>query len=309
MSRVLTGTDKSGSFRFYLAVTTDMVEKARQIHDLTPLACAGLGRVLTGAGLMSMMLKNDSDRLTVQFKGDGPAGQILACGYGDGRIRGYIANPQVELPLKDKGKLDVGGSLGIGELTVIKDMGLKEPYSGTIALVDGEIADDLTAYYYISEQQNTSIALGVKVGRERNVIAAGGMFIQMLPGAEDAVIDALEEMIGNLPPITTVVEQALLACGGMPQNEDDVLKHMMQQIFGSLPAEYAPQILELRDVKWECDCSRERMAAALMTIGASELETILKEDGQAELGCQFCRSKYRFNAEELQEIINKAKGK
>ncbi|MEG0662191.1 MAG: Hsp33 family molecular chaperone HslO, partial [Anaerovoracaceae bacterium] len=196
MSKVLIGMDKSKSFRVYLTITTEIVEEARKLHDLSPLACAGLGRVLTGAGLMSTMLKNESDRMTMIFRGDGPAKQILVCGNGKREIKGYIANPDVELPLTKEGKLDVGGSLGIGELTVIKDLGMKEPYTGTIALVTGEIADDLTAYFFISEQQNTSIALGVKVGRERTVLAAGGMFIQMLPGATEEAISALETMLG-----------------------------------------------------------------------------------------------------------------
>ena len=158
MSNVYTAIDKSGSYRVYLAVTTDLVEEARVIHDTSPVATAGLGRVLTGTGLMGLMLKNQSDKLTVIFKGDGPAKQILATAFADGRGKGYIANPYVDLPLNECGKLNVGGSLGIGDLTVIKDLGLREPYVGTIALVDGEIADDLTAYYYISEQQNTAIS-------------------------------------------------------------------------------------------------------------------------------------------------------
>ena len=208
MNKVITGMDKSGSFRVYLTISTELVETARQIHNTTPLATAGLGRVLTGTGLMGLLLKNESDKLTVIFKGDGPAKQILATASADGAVKGYIANPDVDLPLNEKGKLDVGGSLGIGELTVIKDLGLKEPYVGTISLVSGEIADDLTAYYYISEQQNTAISLGVKVDVDYTVKAAGGMIIQMLPDAKEAAADALEAMIADLAPITTLVEEA-----------------------------------------------------------------------------------------------------
>ena len=177
MNNVYTGIDRSGSYRVYLAVTTELVEEARKIHDTTQVAPARLGRVLTGTGLMGLMLKK------------------------------YIANPDVDLPLNEAGKLDVGGSLGIGELTVIKDLGLKEPYVGTIALVDGEIADDLTAYYYISEQQNTAISLGVKVDTDCSVMAAGGMIIQMLPDAKEEAIDALEAMLADLPPLTTLGEE------------------------------------------------------------------------------------------------------
>ena len=158
MSKAMIAVDKSGSYRVYVAVTTDLVEEAVSIHDTTPVASAALGRVLTAAGLMGIMLKSDEDKLTVNFKGNGQARQILATAHGDGTVKGYIANPYVDLPLKENGKLDVGGALGEGELTVIKDLGLKEPYMGTIALVSGEIADDLTAYFYISEQQNSSVA-------------------------------------------------------------------------------------------------------------------------------------------------------
>ena len=214
MSKVVTGIDRSGSFRVYVTITTDTVAKAAEIHKTTPLATAGLGRVLTGAGLMGLMLKNEGDRLTVQFKGDGPAGQILATADGRGNVKGYIANPDVDLPLTDRGKLDVGGSLGIGQLTVIKDLGLKEPYMGQIDLVSGEIADDLTAYYYISEQQNTSIALGVKIDVDYSVKAAGGLFIQMLPDAQEGAIDALEAMIADMKPLTSIIEDVQAAGAG-----------------------------------------------------------------------------------------------
>ena len=209
MSNALIAIDKSGSYRVYITITTDMVQKASDLHDATPLAAAGLGRVITAAGLMGIMMKNDKDKLTVSFKGEGPAKQILATAYGNGTVKGYISNPYVDLPLKENGKLDVGGSLGIGELTVIKDLGLKEPYIGTIALVSGEIADDLTAYFFISEQQNSSVALGVKIERDLSIGAAGGMVIQMLPDAKEESIDALEVMLDKLPPMTTLISKVM----------------------------------------------------------------------------------------------------
>lgn len=301
MNKVITGMDKSGSFRVYLTISTELVETARQIHNTTPLATAGLGRVLTGAGLMGLLLKNDSDKLTVIFKGDGPAKQILATASADGAVKGYIANPDVELPLNEKGKLDVGGSLGIGELTVIKDLGLKEPYVGTIALVSGEIADDLTAYYYISEQQNTAISLGVKVDVDYTVKAAGGMIIQMLPDAKEAAADALEAMIADLAPITTLVEEAEAAGAGKTQ--EGVLQTMMDQIFGKLPEEFQVETLEFRDLRWECDCCEERLEQVLMTIGEDDLSEIIREDGQAELVCQFCEKKYFFDKTHLERIL------
>ena len=301
MSKVYTGIDKSGSYRVYLAVTTDLVEEARRIHDTTPVATAGLGRVLTGTGIMGLMLKNKSDKLTVIFKGDGPAKQILATAFADGRVKGYIANPYVDLPLNEIGKLDVGGSLGIGELTVIKDLGLREPYVGTIALVDGEIADDLTAYYYISEQQNTAISLGVKVDTDCSVMAAGGMIIQMLPGADEAAVDALEEMLADLAPITTIVEEATAEADG--QGEERILSLMMDRIFGEMPEDYKVSGLEFRDLRWECDCSEERLEQVLMIIGEKDLSDIIEEDGQAELVCQFCCKKYHFDKEHLERIL------
>ncbi|MGI6257022.1 MAG: Hsp33 family molecular chaperone HslO [Anaerovoracaceae bacterium] len=301
MSKVLIAVDKSGSYRVYLTITTDLVEEARSLHDITPLATASLGRVLTGAGIMSIMLKNPKDRLTVMFKGDGPAKQILAVGTGDGSVKGYIADPKVDLPLTKEGKLDVGGALGVGELTVIKDMGLKEPYVGTIALVSGEIAEDLTAYHYISEQQNTSIALGVKVGREWQVLTAGGMFIQMLPGAQEEAIDAIEEILTKMKPITTLVAEGAVSAGG--KTEEEVLEDLLGKIFCDIPQEYTPKALEYREIKWRCDCSKERMERALMAIGRSDLEEILTEDRQAELECHFCGSKYGFTEEELQKMI------
>lgn len=301
MSKVLIGIDKSKSYRAYLSITTDMVEEARNIHMTTPLATAGLGRVLTAAGLMGIMLKNESDKLTVQFKGDGPAKQILATVDGRGNVKGYIANPDVDLPLTEKGKLDVGGSLGIGDLTVIKDLGLKEPYMGTIALVNGEIAEDLTAYFFISEQQNTSVALGVKIERDYHVGAAGGMIIQMLPDAQEGAIDALEAMIGALSPMTTLIDQ--VTASGKGKSESGLLQDLADVIFGSMPEEYRLEKLGEREIRWNCDCSEERLAQALMTIGKKDLTEIIEEDGQAELQCQFCLKKYHFDKARLEKIL------
>lgn len=331
MNKTLIAIDRSKSFRVYLTISTDLVQEAAKIHDTTPLASAGLGRVLTAAGLMGIMLKDDDNKLTLHFKGDGPARQILATAYGDGRVKGYISNPYVDLPLNDQGKLDVGGSLGVGDLTVIKDLGLKEPYTGTIALVDGEIADDLTAYFYISEQQNSSVALGVKVERDLSIGAAGGMIIQMLPDAQEGAVDALEKMIGAMPPLTTLIsglsgssdpeidrpaEAASADDSGQPAGEtlqadaenqeaSERLAALLQEIFKDVPEEYQPEILAEREIRWECDCSRERIESALLTIGRRDLTEIIEEDGAAELQCQFCCKKYHFNKDELVEILDR----
>ena len=301
MNKAIIALDRSKSFRVYLTISTDLVQEAADIHDTTPLAAAGLGRVLTAAGLMGIMLKDADNKLTLHFKGDGPAKQILATAYSDGRVKGYISNPYVDLPLNDKGKLDVGGSLGVGELTVIKDLGMREPYTGTIALVDGEIADDLTAYFYISEQQNSSVALGVKVERDLSIGAAGGMIIQMLPDAEEGAVDALEKMIGEMPPLTTLISQ-------LAEDDQDAGKRvaaLLQKIFKDVPEEYQPEILDEREIRWECDCSRERIENALLAIGRKDLTEIIEEDGQAELQCQFCCKKYHFNKDDLVAILDR----
>lgn len=302
MSKVLIAMDKSGSFRVHVTITTELCREAAKIHETTPVATAGLGRVLTGTALMSTMLGEPDNKLTVMFKGDGPARQILACANGNGDIKGYIANPNVDLPLNN-GKLDVGGSLGIGELTVIRDMGMGEPYSGTIALVSGEIAEDLAAYYFISEQMNTSVALGVKVGEDLDVLVAAGMFVQMLPGAQEGAVDELEKLLGDMPPITTVAEQTLVRSAGL--TEEGILEEMLKLIFGGLSDDYALEVKGSRDVRWQCDCSRDRMKNALATIGKDDLREIIDEDGQAELSCNFCNSKYKFEKNELEEIFEK----
>ena len=301
MSNSLIAIDKSGSYRVYITITTDLVQKAADLHDTTPLAAAGLGRVLTAAGLMGIMMKGEDEKLTVSFKGDGPARQILATAYGDGTVKGYISNPYVDLPLKAEGKLDVGASLGIGELTVIKDLGLKEPYIGTIALVSGEIADDLTAYFFISEQQNSSVALGVKIEKDLSIGAAGGMIIQMLPDAKEESIDALEAMLDKLPPMTTLISKVKEEGAGL--SEEGLVRKLLEEIFKDMPEEYSVQPLEERNIEWNCDCSKERMQAALMTIGRKDMTDIIEEDGKAELQCQFCLNKYNFSKEELTEML------
>ncbi|MDD4200583.1 MAG: Hsp33 family molecular chaperone HslO [Eubacteriales bacterium] len=312
MGKVLIAMDKSRSFRVYLTITTDLVAEAAKIHDTTPLGSAGLGRVLTAAGLMGIMMKNATDKLTVIFKGDGPAKQILATGYGTGKVKGYIANPYVDMPLTEAGKLDVGGSLGTGGLTVIKDIGLKEPYMGTISLVSGEIAEDLTTYFFISEQQNSSVALGVKVETDYSIGAAGGMIIQMLPqdGGESAnageevregAIEALEKLIADMPTMTALIDE--VTSNNKAASESGLVLLLLEKIFEGIDEAYKPEVLAERDIKWECDCNRERIEKALMTIGRRDLEEIIEEDGEAELECQFCLNKYQFNKEELEGIL------
>ncbi len=249
------------------------------------------------------MMKGEQDKLTLNFKGDGQAKQILVSSNGKGEVKGYISNPNVDLPATKDGKLDVGGSLGIGELTVIKDIGLKEPYTGSIAFVTGEIADDLTAYFFISEQQNTSVALGVKLDKDTSVKYAGGMIIQMMPGFEEEAVDALEEMLKELKPLTSIIEEVSEENKG--KSMEGILEALMNKIFKDMPTEYMPEVLEFREIGWQCDCNRERLENVILTIGKKDLTEIIEEDGQAELVCQFCESKYAFNKEELTSLLDK----
>ncbi len=297
MNKVLTAIDKSGSFRLYLTISTELVQQAANIHQTTPLATAALGRVLTGAGLMGLMLKSEKDKMTVIFKGDGPAKQILATADGKGNIKGYISNPSVDLPLKENGKLDVGGAIGRGELTVVKDLGLKEPYVGTTELVSGEIAEDLASYYYISEQQNTAVSLGVKIERDYSVGCAGGLILQLLPDASEKAISALEKVIAQMEPITTLIDRI------EEREPEERLRQLLVEIFGELPEEFAVEELEIRNMDWNCDCSFERLEKVLMTIGEKDLKEIIEEDGEAELVCQFCLEKYKFDKAHLEKIL------
>ena len=304
MNKALIAIDKSGSFRVYLAITTSMVEEARKVHETSPLATAALGRVLTGAGLMGLQLKNTRDKLTVQFKGDGPAGEILVTAYGDGRVKGYISNPDVDLPLRPDGKLDVGGSIGIGTLTVIKDLGLKEPYVGKIDLVSGEIGDDLTAYFFLSEQQSTSVALGVRINPDYTTASAGGMIIQMLPDSHPESVDHLEALLAEMESISQLTEEVVAQSTG--KTEEAILNSLLERIFSKLPEEYAVQPLEYREIGWNCDCSEERLEQVVISIGSRDLRDIIEEDGQAELICQFCGTKYQFDKDHLERLLEES---
>ena len=304
----LIALDKSGSYRVYLTITTEMVAKAIEIHECTPLAGAALGRTMTGAGIMGLMLKEDDYKLTLQIKGDGPAQEILAAANGKGEVKAYISNPYLDLPLKGPGKLDVGSAVGSGTLTVIKDLGMKEPYVGRIDLVSGEIAEDLTQYFTASEQQPSSVALGVRFDGEGKVETAGGMVIQVMPDAKEEALTALEDSLFYMDSLTLLIKDAWESAREKSEDPsvEAACEELLNIIFKNMPEEYQPEILDRREISWNCDCSRERMAKALVSIGAKDLREIIEEDGQAELHCTFCRKKYQFNKEELQELLKYA---
>ena len=267
----------------------DLVERARNIHTLLPMATAALGRALLGASMMGDMLKEQKGSLTLQIKGGGPLGTILAVSDCEGNVRGYVQNPHVELIEKYPGKLDVGAAVGDerGTLTVIKDIGLKEPYVGSIGLFSGEIADDLAMYFVESEQIPTACALGVLVGTDQSVTSAGGYLIQLLPGASEEIITKIEAGVRKLGPVSAALE------GGL--DGEGLLRAVL--------SEFELEILEKHPVEYRCYCSRERVSRALVSMGRAELSALIEEQGQAELTCQFCDRVYHYSKEELEELL------
>ena len=291
MDKLVRGNSMDGAIRVFAAVTTDIANRAQQIHHTYPVATAALGRLLTGAAIMGAAgLKNDTDSMTIQIKGDGEIGTLVAVTDCKSRVRGYVSNPFVDRPLNEKGKLDVGGAVGAGTLSVIRDLGMKEPYIGQIPLVTGEIAEDLTYYYAKSEQIPTSIALGVLVDTDNSVIASGGFMIQLMPEATEEMAVRLEEILKDVPPVTEMIS------GGM--SAEDILFRVTDGF--SMVCEN-----KTTEPVYECTCSKERMEKALVSIGRQELQDIIDEQGSAELTCQFCDNKYNFSRSELEELLKR----
>lgn len=289
---VIRALDKDKSIRIFIASTTNMVEEARNTHNTTPVATAALGRTLTATGIMGFMLKSEKHKTSLQFKGDGPLGTVLAVSNSRGEVKGYVGNPYVDLPIKDNGKLDVGSAVGKnGSITIIRDLGLKKPYIGKTNIVSGEIAEDLTYYFATSEQQPSSVALGVLVGKNLSVRASGGYIVQVLPNISEENLSKLENIINNVSPISTLIDRGL--------TPEEILK----EVFGSFDME----IKEKRDIKFKCDCSRERLEGAIISLGEKEIKNIIEEDGKAEITCNFCNTAYDFNREELSRLVEEAK--
>lgn len=272
-----------------VAVTgRDLVERARNIHTLLPMATAALGRALLGASMMGDMLKEQKGSLTLQIKGGGPLGTVLAVSDYEGNVRGYVQNPHVELMEKHQGKLDVGAAVGsTGTLTVIKDIGLKEPYVGSIGLFSGEIADDLAMYFVESEQIPTACALGVLVGTDQSVTSAGGYLIQLLPGASDDIIDKIEAGVHRVGSVSHALE------GGL--DGEGLLRAVL--------SDFQLEILEKHPVEYRCYCSRDRVTRALISMGREELSSLIQEQGQADLTCQFCDKIYHYSQEQLEALL------
>ncbi|MGN0182253.1 MAG: Hsp33 family molecular chaperone HslO [Candidatus Ornithomonoglobus sp.] len=293
MDTLIRGNSIDGTIRVFVTITTDLVNEAHKIHDTSATASAALGRLLTGAAIIGAQLKSEDDSTTLQIKGDGPLGLLVAVTDSRSHVRGYVGNPHADLPENAKGKLDVGGAVGRGFLSVIRDLGLKEPYIGQTPLVSGEIAEDLTYYFATSEQVPTAIALGVLVDTDLSIKAAGGYMIQLMPEATEATADRLTEIVENAMPITDMIANGMSA----------------QDIAFTITDGF-DMLLENQAIvpRYECKCSRDRMERALISIGKKEIREIIEEQGEAEMCCQFCDKKYKFNRTELEEILAQAKG-
>ena len=274
--------------RVYAAVTTDLVNEAIRRHDCYPVAAAALGRTMTGALLLAANLKN-KEALTVNIRGDGPLKNITADAVPEGFVRGYVADPHVELPLNDKGKLDVGGGVGRGLVTVTRFTGLREPMRGSSEIVTGEIAEDLTNYLYVSEQTPSSIGLGVLVDTDFSAKAAGGFIIQPMPDADEETISRLEENLQKLRPVTTMIDEGKDA------------REIILEIMNGFEMEF----LTTTDLAFRCQCSKERLEDVLLNLNHDDMESLIA-DGQAEVCCHFCGEKYHFSKEELQHLLKLA---
>jgi len=290
---IVRGTAANGQVRIFAATTRDMVETARSHHDTSPVMTAALGRLLTAGSMMGSMLKGEKDVLTLQIRGDGPGKGLTVTAGSDSFVKGYALNPKVLIHAKANGKLDVSGALGNGYLSVIKDMGLKEPYNGQVELVSGEIAEDLTYYFATSEQVPSSVGLGVLMDKDNTVKRAGGFIIQLMPFADDAVITQLEANLQLISPVTTMLDEGM--------SPEDIAAKVLE------PMEL--EILDTIDTGFRCDCSKKRVSKVIASLGRKDLESIIADGEDIEVKCDFCNTSYGFTVAELKDILKKGKSK
>ena len=281
---------RNAGIQISAASTTGLVERAREIHNTTPLATAALGRTLTATAIMGSQLKAEGGSVTVQIKGNGPLGTIVCVGDENGYVRGYLQNPAVDLPLRADGKLNVGGGVGRGYLMVIKDIGLKDPITGTVALVGGEIAEDLTRYFAESEQIPSACALGVLVDTDCSVKCAGGWLVQLMPGVKDTDIDRLEDNLAKLPPMTAMLDKGMT----------------LEEIVSAVLDGFEVDFLQTDEIGYRCACSREKVERALISMGRKELADMAAEQEKSEVTCQFCDKIYEFTRDDLNELLTHA---
>ncbi len=292
MGQLVRTISENGGIIALAVDSTDIVTRMEKIHRTSAVVTAGLGRLLTAASLMGSMLKAKDDSITLRINGGGPAGSMIAVTDYMGNVRGYVANPIVEIPLNQYGKLDVAGAVGKkGTLSIVKDIGLKDPYVGQIPIVSGEIAEDITAYYATSEQIPTACGLGVLVGENLVPISAGGYIIQLLPGVTDEEITQIENNIKAMPPVSSMLRDKM--------TPEDIC---MKALDG-----FNPQVLDRMNCTYRCDCSRERVEKAIISLGADEINEMIKENKTQTVNCHFCNKSYRFNPEELSELLKLAK--
>ena len=285
--QLIRAISQDGLIKVSAVSTRDLTERARQIHKTLPVATAALGRLLAGASMMGNALKEEAASLTLQIKGGGPLGTLLAVSDHEGNVRGTVENPAVDIPLREDGKLDVGEAVGTqGTLTVIRDLRMKEPYVGSVGLLWGEIAEDIALYFVESEQIPTACGLGVLVDRDQSVLSAGGYLVQLLPGAGEETAERLEASLRAAGPVTELLKA---------DPDPEALLH------AALPG-LALEVLEKRPIAYRCDCSRERMERALISLGREELRAMIDEQGSAELTCRFCDNVQRFSREELEAL-------
>ena len=291
MDYMIRATAAKGQIRAFAATTRETVEYARAAHNTSPVATAALGRLLTGSVMMGAMMKGEKDLLTIKVEGDGPMGGMTVTADSKGNVKGYAFHPEIMLPPNEKGKLDVGGALGIGVLTVIKDMGMKEPYVGQTELQTGEIAEDLTYYFATSEQVPSAVGLGVLMEKDNTVKQAGGFIIQLMPSAEDEVISVLEEKLKSMDSVTNI-----LNAGNTPEQ-------LLEILLGDLGLEITDTI----PATYYCDCSRERVERAIISIGKKDIQEMIDDGKPVEVRCQFCNNKYEFETEDLKHMLDKAR--
>lgn len=288
---IVRATAANDQIRAFAATTRDLVEHARSIHGTSPVATAALGRLLTAGTMMGSMMKGDNDILTLQIKGSGPIGGIVVTADSRGYVKGYVYNPDVLIHANDKGKLDVGGAVGAGILSVIKDMGLKEPYVGQTNLVSGEIAEDLTYYFATSEQVPSVVALGVLMNKDNTVKRAGGFIIQLMPFAEDGIIDRLEEKINSITSITSLLDK------------DNTPEMILQDILG----DFGLEISNKQPTAFKCNCTKERVEKAIISIGRKDIEEMIADDKPIEVNCHFCSKNYEFSVDELKQMLERSR--
>lgn len=288
---IIRATAANDQIRAFAAVTTEMVETAREHHNTSPVATAALGRLLTAGAMMGSMMKGEKDVLTLQIKAGGPLQGITVTADSQGNVKGYVGNPDVCIPANSKGKLDVAGAVGPGFLTVIKDMGLKEPYSGQVMLQTCEIAEDLTYYFATSEQVPSAVGLGVLMNKNNTVRQAGGFIVQLMPFAEEEVISRLEQNVQKINSVTNLLEEG----------------HTPESLLEKVLEGFDVQINEKMDIRFRCNCSKERVAKALISIGRKELNEMIQEGKPIEMNCHFCNTNYNFTVEELKEILRRCK--